>query len=130
MSLTWKGDAVKRKLLRSARIGIDATLSACVQHARSNHGAGAHGQQRYETQRSNLERNTKIVQPARQQGGSIVGRWGVIGVAQARRIELGFQGKDSLGRVFDQPPFPYLRPAGDEEYPKLAGRIRRAANFA
>ena len=130
MSLTWKGDELKRKTARAARIGIDATLAACVQNARSNHGAGAHGQQRYESQRGDLERNTQIVQPARQQGGSIVGRWGVIGSAQARRIERGFQGKDSLGRVFEQPPFPYLQPAADEEYPKLAGRIKRAANFA
>lgn len=29
----------------------------------------------------------------------------------ARRIELGFAGADSLGRVYNQPPYPYLRPA-------------------
>ncbi len=130
MSLTWKGDAVKRKIVRGTRIAIDATMAASIQHARSNHGAGAHGQQRFESEFGDLERGTKIVQPARVQGGSIVGRWGVVGVPQARRIELGFQGKDSLGRVFNQPPFPYLRPAAEVEYPKLAGRIRRAAAFA
>jgi HK97 gp10 family phage protein len=29
----------------------------------------------------------------------------------ARREELGFAGADSLGRVYNQPPHPYLRPA-------------------
>lgn len=29
----------------------------------------------------------------------------------SRRLELGFTGTDSLGRVFNQPPYPYLRPA-------------------
>lgn len=38
-------------------------------------------------------------------------------VVYARRIELGFTGTDSLGRFYNQPPFPYLRPALD------AGRI-------
>lgn len=28
----------------------------------------------------------------------------------ARRIELGFVGTDSLGRVYNQPPYPYFRP--------------------
>jgi hypothetical protein len=130
MALTWKGDELKRKTVRAARIAIDTTMAAAIQNARSGHGAGAHAQQRFVSRKGDLERGTKIVQPAKQQGGSIVGRWGVVGVAQARRIERGFQGKDSLGRSFNQPPFPYLRPAAEIEYPKLAGRIKRAAKFA
>lgn len=31
-------------------------------------------------------------------------------VEYARRIELGFVGEDSLGRRYNQPAFPYLRP--------------------
>jgi len=34
-------------------------------------------------------------------------------VEYARRIELGFAGADSLGRVYNQPARPYLRPALD-----------------
>lgn len=34
-------------------------------------------------------------------------------VVYARRIELGFTGVDSLGRYYDQPAYPYLRPALD-----------------
>lgn len=30
---------------------------------------------------------------------------------KARRLELGFVGKDSLGRTYDQQPRPFLRPA-------------------
>lgn len=29
---------------------------------------------------------------------------------KARRLELGFVGKDSLGRVYDQAPRPFMRP--------------------
>lgn len=36
-------------------------------------------------------------------------------VVYARRIEYGFSGPDSLGRVYHQPPQPYMRPAYDEE---------------
>lgn len=36
-------------------------------------------------------------------------------VEYARRTEFGFQGADSLGRVYDQAAQPYLRPAVDEE---------------
>lgn len=32
---------------------------------------------------------------------------------QAARLEYGFVGPDSLGRVYDQPPFPHMGPAVD-----------------
>lgn len=34
-------------------------------------------------------------------------------VPYGRRIEMGFVGADSLGRVYNQPPRPYMRPAFD-----------------
>ena len=34
-------------------------------------------------------------------------------VKYARRLELGFTGPDSLGRHYDQPPYPYFGPAYD-----------------
>ena len=37
----------------------------------------------------------------------------------ARRVELGFSGPDSLGRVYKQPPRPYVRPAYTETLPKI-----------
>lgn len=30
---------------------------------------------------------------------------------QGRRLEFGFSGRDSLGRLFDQPPYPHFGPA-------------------
>lgn len=33
---------------------------------------------------------------------------------QGRRLELGFSGTDSLGRNYDQSPFPHFGPAFDE----------------
>lgn len=35
-------------------------------------------------------------------------------VIYARRIELGFVGTDSIGRHYNQQPYPYLRPGFDE----------------
>lgn len=40
-------------------------------------------------------------------------------VVYARRIELGFDGADSLGRVYHQPPYPYLAPGFDDAKPRL-----------
>ena len=128
--LNWKGDALKRKVERASVLGIDATMSAAIIHAKSNHGAGAHGQDRFVTHFSALEGGTRITQRARPDRSGVVGRWGVINVVYARRIELGFQGKDSAGRVIDAQPFPYLRPAAQAEYPKLAGRIKRGLTLA
>jgi hypothetical protein len=36
---------------------------------------------------------------------------------QGRRLEFGFNGSDSLGRIYNQPPFPHARPAFDEIQP-------------
>ncbi len=127
--VTWKGDAVKAKMTRSSRLAIDATMSAGIIHARGGHGGGARSGGRFESQTGELERGTRIRQPARRVGRrGIVGRWGVIGVAYSRRIELGFQGKDKLGRSFGQPAYPYLAPGASAEYPNLARRIRVAFN--
>ncbi len=124
--LDWKGDLVKSDVERAAGLAIDATMSACLIHARGDHGEGAHGKQRFISRSGELERNTKIVKPAKRDRRGVVGRWGVTGVAYARRIELGFQGKDARGATVDAPPYPYLRPAAEEEYPKLGKRTRRA----
>ena len=37
----------------------------------------------------------------------------------SRRLELGFKGPDSLGRVYNQAPKPYVRPTYDEMLPKI-----------
>ena len=124
MTVKWQGDTIKRKMERRARDAINATMSDAVLHARRNHGPGAHSQDRFETQTSALEGSINITQPARLVRGGVAGRWGSQDIAYALRIELGFQGKDSLGRVIDQQAFPFLRPAARSEYPKLGNRLR------
>jgi hypothetical protein len=46
---------------------------------------------------------------------------------QGRRLELGFYGADSLGRVYAQPPFPHVAPALLQLQPGFAARIATAA---
>lgn len=42
---------------------------------------------------------------------------------QARRLELGFSGTDSLGRRYNQPAYPHWGPALDETAPAFAAAI-------
>jgi len=44
---------------------------------------------------------------------------------QGRRLELGFVGADSLGRVYDQPPFPHAEPAMAEIGPRFVADVTR-----
>lgn len=43
---------------------------------------------------------------------------------QGRRLEYGFTGADSLGRVYDQPPFPHVGPAADEIEPQFISALQ------
>lgn len=45
---------------------------------------------------------------------------------QGRRLEFGFVGPDSLGRVYNQPPFPHVQPSVDVLRPKFPEQIRKA----
>ncbi|MEU5428467.1 HK97 gp10 family phage protein [Streptomyces sp. NPDC020799] len=49
---------------------------------------------------------------------------------QARRLEYGFAGADSLGRVYHQPPFPHLGPAVQQAGPKLTRELGSAVQAA
>jgi hypothetical protein len=42
---------------------------------------------------------------------------------QARRLEFGFRGEDSLGRNYNQPPYPHWGPALDETTPAFIAAI-------
>ncbi len=50
--------------------------------------------------------------------------------AQARRLEFGFVGADSLGRVFDSPPYPFMGPATDVVEPVFYAAMEAVANKA
>lgn len=47
-------------------------------------------------------------------------------VAYGRRIEYGFMQADSLGREFNQPARPYMRPAAEHERPRFTAAVARA----
>lgn len=49
---------------------------------------------------------------------------------QANRLEYGFVGADSLGRVFDQPPYPHMGPAVDEIEPIFYAAMAKVAEAA
>ncbi len=51
---------------------------------------------------------------------------GVVGTnaVQGRRLELGFVGTDSLGRDYDQPPYPHAGPAVQEIEPGFVADLR------
>lgn len=52
---------------------------------------------------------------------------GIVGTnaPQARRLEYGFTGADSLGRVYNQPPFPHVGPAVEVQQPLYFAEISR-----
>ncbi|MET9294412.1 HK97 gp10 family phage protein [Streptomyces sp. NPDC003077] len=50
--------------------------------------------------------------------------------AQARRLEYGFVGVDSLGRQYAQPPFPHLGPAVDHAGPEIVRELGNAVEKA
>jgi len=126
MTVNWKGGTVIAKLRRAQITAVNTTMAAAVLHAKNNHGPGAHSAGRFENQSTSLERSIRIVKAAKRIVGGVKGTWGSLDTVYARRIELGFQGKDSKGRIYDQPAFPFLIPAAQAEYPKLSKRIRAA----
>lgn len=56
--------------------------------------------------------------------------FGVVGTAkpQARRLEYGYVGPDSLGRVFDQPPYAHVGPAVETVGPQFVEAMGHVAD--
>ena len=50
--------------------------------------------------------------------------------AQARRLEYGFTGTDSIGRHYDQPPYPHHGPAVDAIEPQFHAAMAEVARKA
>ncbi len=49
-------------------------------------------------------------------------------VIYARRLEFGFYGADSLGRVYNQPPYPFFGRAVEGSVGEFVAMIERAVN--
>lgn len=65
----------------------------------------------------------------RRTGPVVVGEVGTA-ARQARRLEFGFVGADSLDRHYNQPPFPHLGPAVDQSGPALVRALAHAVTEA
>jgi len=134
MALKWYGKQVSEKVRAAQVRGVNATMAACVTGAKRNHT--------WNNRTGVLEGSIDIAEPAALQvGGGVKGVWGSKDVRYALIHELGgvirpvralalkFRADDGSFVVTKQvkiPPRPYLRPAADKEYPKLAKRIRKA----
>lgn len=103
--LTWHGDAIKQRLQEAQRLAIDETTASCVGPAKDR-----------------VRVKTRILQgsiqfrPATREGSRTVGRWGSFDVNYALWQEI-----TTFAHAGHQP---YLRPAAEEEYPKLAARVK------
>jgi hypothetical protein len=103
MGLDWRGKQVKAHMHEAARLAIDETTASCVGPAKDR-----------------VHVKTRILQgsiqfrPAEQKGNRITGLWGSFDVNYAFWQEVL---PEPRGRA-------YLRPAADQEYPKLWERIK------
>lgn len=87
-----------------------------IEAAAKQHMDGRPGPQR---QTGALSRSVRVVSVTRLARGSWESRTGPT-VVYGRRIELGFDGADSLGRIYHQPPYPFLQPGLEDATPKLS----------
>lgn len=108
MGMFWKGDEVVAKVEAATKLAIDQTTAAAVNRAKSEHP--------WKNRTGTLEGSLQM-RSARAEGLQIRGEWGSFDVNYAIFLELG---------TANMPAMPYLRPAADAEYPRLAERITGA----
>ena len=132
-SLKWYGKAVTEKMEAAQIEGVNRTMAACVVEAKSSHP--------WQNRTGLLEGAIDVASYAAPYARGVKGTWGVRDMVQARILEEGgtIRPKKAKALAIPQadgsvrfvksvtiPPYPYLRPAADKEYGKLAERIRRA----
>lgn len=99
----WRGDKIVAKVEQAAREAIDETTAAAADAAQGSHW--------WQSRSGQLE-DEIVNEPAKVKDGKITGRFG----STQRR---GFYG------LFHERKQPFLRPAADREFPKLAERIAK-----
>ncbi len=103
--LTWNGDALKKRLSEAQRLAIDETTASCIEPAKD----------RVRVKTRILQGSIQFRQAVRE-AGRWVGRWGSWDVNYALWQEI------ITFRIAGHQPF--LRPAAEQEYPKLAERVK------
>jgi len=101
--LNWRGEQVRQRVLAAARAGIDDTMAACANDAKSSHPG-------WKNVTGTAEGSIAIQQPAHEDGRGAVGRWGSMGVLYMIFLEI-LHGSA-------------LRTSADRNYPSLARRIK------
>lgn len=134
-SLKWYGKAVTEEMRQAQIAGVNQTMAAASAEAKRNHS--------WQNRTGTLEGSIDVADYARAEKDGVRGTWGARDIAYARIHELGgtirpktakalaIPDPKKAGRVIlvqsvTIPARPYLRPAADKEYPKLANRIKRA----
>lgn len=132
-SLNWTGQALTDRMLKAQQLGVNATMAACVNEAKSSHA--------WKNQTGVLEGSIAIAEFARPVGTGVAGTWGSQDVRYALIHELGgvivpvrakalaipqADGSVRFVKSVTIPARPYLRPAADAHYPQLAANIRKA----
>lgn len=130
-SLRWEGDAITARMRQAQIDGVNKTMADAVIQAKTNHA--------WQNQTGVLEGSIKIAGFARPDATGVVGTWGSTDVRYALIHELGGvivpvrakalkipqpDGSFRFVKSVTIPARPYLRPAADAIYPKLAGNIR------
>ncbi|KKM73942.1 hypothetical protein LCGC14_1405370 [marine sediment metagenome] len=116
MTLKWHGKRVTAKLVVAQIVGVNATMSEAVIHAKKNHP--------WRNRTGILERSIGVAQFAKKVATGARGVWGSQDVRYALIQELG--GLAGRGRRVIIPERPYLRPAAAETYPGLSANIMAA----
>jgi hypothetical protein len=98
----WYGDQIVQKVQRASQAGIDDVLAESVADAEANHW--------WQSRSGTLEANT-MREPAERVGRVVRGSFGV----SARQAFYG---------LFLERRMPFLRPAADRTFPRLASAIR------
>jgi len=106
VSLKWRGPEVQASVLEATRKAIDETMG----------DASVEAQQNTPVRTGTLKRSIRPHQPAQVQGTRVEGEWGSHDVGYAIFVEVGTSNRS--GRHM-------LTNAADQEYPKLAGRIKK-----
>lgn len=131
MTLIWRGAEVMGKMARAQIFGINKTMAEAVEHAKRNHT--------WQNRTGTLEGSISIAEFAHPAGTGVRGTWGSKDVIYALIHELGgkimpvrarrlvFQIGGAWRSVLSVtiPARPYLRPAADATYPRLAANIRQ-----
>jgi hypothetical protein len=101
--VTWRGKAITAAVVAASKAAIDETTEQAAEAARASHG--------WSNRTGQLEGEV-VSEPAQRVGGETVGKFG-------STMRRGFYG------LFLERRTPFLRPAADQTFRTLAGRIKR-----